>query len=82
MVSKTTIEMKDFFDKLIKYKCRFKKRGGIYPASCKNIKYIGQRKDFKNIEVFTINDKEEKFFNEIFKLFGEKCKIEILLNNN
>ena len=69
MKLKTTINKQEFFDRLIKNKCRFRKICGIYPTNCRNVKYIGQLKNFKEINVYLLNDKEAEMFKVLFKLF-------------
>ena len=81
MILKTTVNKQDFFNRLINKKCKFKKVCGLYPAKCKNIKYIGQLKDFKEIEVFQINDKEAELFKALFKTF-KNSEIKIIKNGD
>ena len=69
MKLKTTINKQDYFDKLIKNKCKFKKICGLYPAKCKNVKYVGQFKNFKEIDVYQLNDKEAELLKKVFLLF-------------
>ena len=54
MKLKAVVEKQDFFNKLIKSRCNFKKICELYPAKCKNIKYIAQLKDFNQVEVFQL----------------------------
>jgi hypothetical protein len=76
MELKTIIDKEEFFKKLIKSGCKFKKICDLYPAKCKNVKYVGQLKNFKEMEVYQISDKEAEFFKTVFKIFkGSKMKI-------
>ena len=68
---KTTINKQDFFNKLIKSKCRFKKIAGLYPAKCKNIKYVGQLKNFKEMEVYQLSEEEADLLKKCFLLFQD-----------
>ena len=79
MELKAKINKQDFFDKLIKNKCKFKKICGLYPAKCKNIKYVGQLKDFKEMEVYQLEEKEAEFLKKCFLLF-KNSSIEIVKN--
>ena len=69
MKLKTTINKQDYFDKLIKIKCKFRKVCGLYPAKCKNVKYVGQIKNFTEIDVYQVNDKEAELLKKVFLLF-------------
>ena len=77
MKLKAIVNKQEFFDKLIKSKCRFRKINGLYPASCKSVKYIGQLRNFKEIEVYQLDEKEAEMFKSVFKLFKDS-KIEIV----
>ena len=68
MKLKAVVEKQEFFNKLIKSNCKFKKICNLYPANCKKTKYIGQLKNFHEVEVFEINDNEADFFKLIFNL--------------
>jgi len=78
MQLKATVNKQEFFDKLIKSKCNFKRVCGLYPAKCKNVKYIGQLKNFSEISVYQLNDEEAAFFKKVFTLFpGTQIELEI-----
>ena len=78
MEKKTEVNKEEFFSKLIKSGCKFKKICGVYPAKCKTVKYIGQLKNFSTVEVLQINDQEADFFKKVFKSFPGS-QIEIIL---
>jgi hypothetical protein len=75
MKLKTTIDKQEFFEKLIKSKCNFKKICGVYPAKCKSVKYIGKLKNFKEMEVYQLEDEEAIFFRTFFKIFNKSGEI-------
>jgi len=71
MQLKTVVDKQVFFDRLVKSKCSFKKICGLYPAKCKNVKYVGQLRNFNEMEVYQLNDREAELFRAVFKLFRE-----------
>ena len=78
MKLKAVVEKEEFFNKLIKHKCKFKRVCGVYPANCNKVKYIGQLKNFKEMEVFELNSDEVEFFRTLFKIFKDaEIKIDI-----
>jgi len=79
MQLKAIVDKQEFFNRLIKSKCNFKKICGLYPAKCRNIKYIGQLRNFKEIEVYQLSEEEAKLFKTLFKLFKES---EIVIKEN
>jgi len=71
MQLKAIVDKQEFFNRLIKSKCNFKKICGLYPAKCRDIKYIGQLRNFKEMEVYQLSEEEAKLFKILFKLFKE-----------
>ena len=71
MERKKVIELKEFIETLKKHKCKFRKIAGIYPANCNGIKYVGQKIDFKKVEVFQLEDKEAELIKKVMLLFPD-----------
>ena len=80
MKLKAVVDKENFFSKLLNSKCNFKKVCGLYPAKCKNVKYIGQLKTFREIEVYQLEDEEADFFRSAMKIF-KNSKMQIKVND-
>jgi len=79
MELKTTIEKKEFFDRLIKSKCKFKKTINLYPIYCDGEFFVGQLKNFKEVDVFKINKIEANIIKTTSNIFQVE-EINIKLN--
>jgi len=71
MTYKGKYPQEEFFNRLIKTKCKFKRFGNIYACNCKKALYIGIKADYKQVEVFEINEEESKFFRALIKIFKD-----------
>lgn len=69
MELKATIDKKDFFNRLIKNKCKFKKSVNLYPIYCDGIFFVGQLKNFKEVDVFKIDKIEANIIKTTLNIF-------------
>jgi len=71
MKRKKVVDLKEYIETLKKYKCKFRKIAGIYPANCNGVKYVAQKIDFKKVEVFQLEDKEAELLKKVMLLFPD-----------